>query len=184
MKYWEVRSELDTGYKTFVLKNDSDDYCKKYIFEYKSGIRTNGEYDGEKIKPFVANERHCDFPKMWCPSEPMLSKQAKECLATLLGDGIELIEFLDGEDKYYIMNVLNTLDAIYYKDSRFEYMRGRRYSIKKVSFQKEIVESHDIFRIYFEDHIYSTKLFVSDRFKNIVEENDLKGFEFIEVPCV
>lgn len=47
-------------------------------------------------------------------------------------------------------------------------------SVKKYALKKEAFDL-DIFKIYLRDSKYTTSLFVSDRFKNLMEENNVTG---------
>ena len=86
------------------------------------------------------------------------------------------------DDIYYIVNVLNVIDGLNYEKSEFEKRDdGRPYSINKFSLRPNIVNNISIFKLFLEDRIYSTEIFVSQEVKDIVEENGLTGFSFEEV---
>ena len=80
------------------------------------------------------------------------------------------------------MNVLNIIDGLNYEKSEFKKTHdGKPYAVKKFSFKPNIVNNISIFKLFLEDRIYSTEIFVSQEVKDIVEANGLTGFSFEEV---
>lgn len=83
--------------------------------------------------------------------------------------------------EYYLVNILNIIDGIDYNQSKF----------KKLSFDiivdvtdyvfKNIVKDIPIFKIYLDGVIATTNIYVNDVFKKTIEDNNLKGFNFIEI---
>ena len=72
------------------------------------------------------------------------------------------------------------MDAIDYEKSVYKTFRdGKRIlAFKKYAFIPEVVMNTPIFKISDEKTRYA---FVSDEFKQIVENNNLKGFKFVLV---
>ena len=83
-------------------------------------------------------------------------------------------------DTYKVANVITILDALDLENSQydvFELDDKKILSIEKYALRKNMIENKNIFRLK-DDTI---PIFVSERFKNIVEENSLIGFQFLEV---
>ncbi|HFU7056847.1 TPA: hypothetical protein ACGN81_003899 [Bacillus cereus] len=52
---------------------------------------------------------------------------------------------------------------------------------EKFAFNSNTVQNEMIFKVYINGKIHPTAVFISDELKNLIEQSDLKGFEFIEV---
>ncbi|PGN40666.1 hypothetical protein CN962_28765 [Bacillus cereus] len=83
---------------------------------------------------------------------------------------------------YYIINVLNAIDAIDYEKAILKKLRsGLVIDFKKYAFLPNMVKNQTIFKVYLNEILHIPSVFVSDEFRNTLLESDLKGFEFIEV---
>ena len=85
-------------------------------------------------------------------------------------------------EKYFIMNVLPFLDALDLENSVYEYfdIEGRRekwLSVIKYGLKEKKLGEHNIFRL----RESPMALFVSEKFKNIAENNKMLGFQFLRV---
>lgn len=107
---------------------------------------------------------------------PILSPKAYNVLKSIIGESVEVLDVLYGEEKYYGINILAVLDTLDYENSEYEtfdnsdrIMVVHKYCFRKT---KELEQNH-IFKIK-EEKYY----FVSDEFKTVVEQNHLKGFRF------
>ena len=109
---------------------------------------------------------------------PVFSRRALEVLRPLIKDSIEELEFQFEEAEYYGINVTAVLDVIDYSKSEYRtYSDGKRIMVfeKYVFKQCDELKEHNIFKIVDEPR---RKAFVSDKFKQMVEENNLSGFKF------
>lgn len=109
---------------------------------------------------------------------PVFSKKALEVLRPLIQNSIEELELLFQEAEYYAINITTILDVIDHSKSKFKmYSDGNRI----MAFQKYVFKSCDelrnnnIFKIVDEPR---RRAFVSDKFKQAVERNNLSGFKF------
>ena len=83
---------------------------------------------------------------------------------------------------YYIINVLNALDAINYEKAILKKLRsGLVIDFKNTHSYLIWLRNQTIFKVYLNEILHIPSVFVSDEFRNTVLESDLKGFEFIEV---
>ncbi len=81
---------------------------------------------------------------------------------------------------YYLVNILRNIDGLNVEKCEFEKTLGIIISkIKKYSFKKESLQ-YPIFNVVIENKIFN-EIYVTDEFKNYVEEVNIEGFEFIEV---
>ncbi|MEA5023431.1 hypothetical protein SDC9_21107 [bioreactor metagenome] len=143
------------------------------------------EFDGRKISDvwepmevgIYKKAKRGDTPSFI--AGPVLSERAVETLRDILDDKVEILPLKYSKENYYVINVLNVLDAIDY--TKAEYLTfddGRVYRFTKYAFIEEKVKSQPIFKLV--EHPKS-EVFVSDEFRSRVLEHKLAGFEFIEV---
>lgn len=87
--------------------------------------------------------------------------------------------------KMWLLNVCEYHDVLDAKNSICRKVRnfeGKEVirSVKKYVFKKEAF-NFDIFKVYLSNRKYTTYLFVSDKFKNIMEQNHITGLNLIKV---
>lgn len=84
---------------------------------------------------------------------------------------------------YKVANVIITLDALDLEHSKydlFELEDKKILSVEKYALKKDEVKNCNIFKLKGD----TIPTFVSEQFKSMVEENDLTGFQFLEVSIV
>ncbi|EOO18980.1 MULTISPECIES: imm11 family protein [Bacillus cereus group] len=183
MKIWELKSSFD-NYKSFQLLNLKEDRKKYFDEKIDLAIKLSDSWGEIRIK-CVEEGNQSDFPHFWGEvGTPMVSEKAKKFLEYMLGDNVEflpLIHDVTGEG-YYIINVLNVIDAIDYEKAILKKLRsGLVIDFKKYAFLSNRVKNQTIFKVYLNEILHIPSVFVSDEFRNAVLESDLKGFEFVEV---
>ncbi|AAT59176.1 hypothetical protein BT9727_0813 [[Bacillus thuringiensis] serovar konkukian str. 97-27] len=123
MKIWELKSSFD-DYESFQLLNLEED-SKKY-------------FEGKIDSAVKASDSWGEF------GTPMVSGKAKKFLESILGDNVEflpLIHDVTGE-VYYIINVLNALDAIDYEKAILKKLHsGLVIDFKKYAFLPNMVKN-------------------------------------------
>ncbi|MED1564519.1 imm11 family protein [Bacillus paramycoides] len=183
MKIWELKSSFD-DYESFQLLNLEEDSKKYFEGKIDSAVKVSASWGEIRINCVEAGN-HSDFPHLWGEvGTPMVSERAKQFLESMLGDNVEflpLIHNVTGE-VYYIINVLNAIDAIDYEKAILKKLRsGLVIDFKKYAFLPNIVKNQTMFKVYLNEILHIPSVFVSDEFKNTILESDLKGFEFVEV---
>lgn len=86
---------------------------------------------------------------------------------------------------YYVANVVKLIDALCleksdYFETEIEEL-GTIYTVSKYAIYEEKVNDVDVFKLPNHQEI---PIFVSERFKNIVEDNAITGIEFLEISVV
>ncbi|MDM5190331.1 hypothetical protein QUF99_24205 [Bacillus sp. DX4.1] len=183
MKIWELKSSFD-DYESFQLLNLEEDSKKYFEGKIDSAVKASDLWGEIRIK-CVEEGHHSDFPHFWGEiGTPMVSEKAKQFLGPTLGNNVEflpLIHNVTGE-VYYIINVLNAIDAIDYEKAILKKLRsGLVIDFKKYVFLPNMVKNQTIFKVYLNEILYIPSVFVSDEFRNTILKSDLKGFEFVEV---
>jgi hypothetical protein len=84
------------------------------------------------------------------------------------------------KDEYFIANVLGMVDALNLENSDYSVMDldGKKiYSVRKYAVAEDKINNKNLFKLK-EDEI---PLFVSETFKQLVEESSITGCEFLEI---
>lgn len=106
----------------------------------------------------------------------LLSAQGVDCLADLIANDVELLPVQCDIGDYWFVNVTTVLDCIDIEKSRYETFRsGRIMRFCEYWLKDEVMEGHHIFLPSEEK---GTVIFVSDAFKERVEECGITGFSF------
>ncbi len=167
-------------FKVFNLR-DFDRDSKKIESGIDKGIRVKG-WNILEIKA-SSNELEGDNPHFFGYSEtPLISESAKEALLKF-EPNMEFLPVFDYETEktYYLVNILKIIDAIDYERSIFRKLpSGLVVGLEKYAF-KDTAKDEPIFKIYLNNRVKTTEVFVNDVFKESVETNNLKGFKFIEI---
>lgn len=107
----------------------------------------------------------------------LLSGEAISVLAAYLRDSCELLPVICDEGDFSIVNVTAVLDCIDYERAVFEKSgtSGRVLWFDRYAFLPDKIGNHDIFKI---SEFPRSRIFVTDQFKKVVEENGITGLGF------
>lgn len=179
MKIWLLKRQ----YGRFEVFRFSEDKDRKLFMEKFKGIPMLENWAPVQIETFKKGVKS-DFPSGLL-SPPVFSERAVQVLGELLKGKVELLPLhTTNNEKYYVGNVINVLDCIDADHSEVEkFDDGTIMEYTKYAFIKGAVDGEDIFiiRVHDSKKILTTKVFVSDLFRERVLESGLKGFDFIEV---
>ena len=171
--------------KIFRLEADVDDYN---YFDFVNEKNWDDKvFDGKElldnwIQPKVKLGRTKKFPLGDIASlttlNPAINTNVIEILKDIFSNNVELLPIIFDE-QYYLMNVINLLDALDEEKSEFErYSSGKIMFCTKYVFKKDIIGHNYIFKI---PQFPKTDILVTEEFVKRVQENSLKGFEFEEL---
>lgn len=181
MKIWKLGVDFK-DFKSYKLSNEDREFLLTFEKKIYASKSTKKSLENHMIELVEGNVQG-DFPKFWSfAGIPMISDNAKKVLYEILYPNTELIRLKTDDEMYYLINVLTILDAVDFEKSILEKLEtGLVIGVQSYSFNKKLLQGHDIFKVYLNNKRMSTEVFVSDKFKSIVEENKLKGFKFTEV---
>ncbi|MCR2806075.1 hypothetical protein [Paenibacillus soyae] len=109
---------------------------------------------------------------------PVFMRKAKDVLSPLLGSGVEFLPIIHDVHEMYFVKVKNLQDFIDMSNP-VERRINYGYFSEYVHIKREMVNhSIPIFRM--PPHLM-TRIYVTDEFKKVVEDNKLKGFHFVEL---
>lgn len=184
MTIWEVIDNND--YRDFTLVNDNNEYITDIAthFEEKqkntSFIRKIQTLDNDlpfgDIMNYISINGTC-----------VVNEKTKKILET----NFQEIQFFNAicpkypEEKFFILNVLNYKDVLDINKSKYttgisRYGELKIGTIKSYAFKEE-VRNLDIFKIIVNGKKRINHLFVTDTFKNIMEQNKITGLSLRKV---
>ena len=185
MKYYKLSYDYEND-DDYVNCNvgvigDIDEYsvsCGNYINDWSEVRFKYNSEDGDVLSDYIANVYR------WL----IVSKKFRELIEEIVdGNAIQylstkLIDIKNNVEntEYKIANLLDVVDALDLEHSQydlFELDNEKIISVEKYALKEEMVFGHDIFRLK-DDTI---PIFISERIRDIIENNSLTGFAFIEV---
>lgn len=114
---------------------------------------------------------------------PLMSERALTVLWPLIGYCCEVLPIIHpSHQPYFIVHVMNTIDALDVGASKVSYSKVRKDRINGVyhySFDTAKLRGQCIFKL---PHLRGAHLLVDSEFRTIVEANGLKGLLFNELP--
>ena len=171
MKIWILDSDVDK-YENLMLKNEFDmDLLRQLNGDSKSKVWIPLE-----VKKMYGDRIFSNTPG-FSPHLPVIDSKSTEILSDLIKKDSELLPLVCKDAQFNIINVTKVIDCINYEQAEYKTFRdGKRIMrFTKYAFHQELLEGDNIFRI---PELPFSRPFVSDKFKNVVEENGLEGFLF------
>ncbi|QLG37109.1 suppressor of fused domain protein [Paenibacillus sp. E222] len=173
MKIWRM-SEVTDGQILDVVKDGGmlEELNKgiSLINEWKV-IQMRLKYEGDSTQIYSISSHLSDM---------ILNQHAAIELREFLENNVEVLPVIYKNETHYVMNVLNILDCINLDKS----IANKYGGFEKLEFIEERVSGQHIFKTIFynyeitEHPIISSATYVSDEFKQRVEEAGLEGFDF------
>jgi hypothetical protein len=107
------------------------------------------------------------------------NKGAWKVLEPLIGDSVELLPLECSEGEFNLLKVINIIDCLdYSKADVFRFQEtGRVLHVRKYAFKEDLIRDRHFFAI--PEKKYG--ILVSQSFKDLVEQNQLKGLTFKQV---
>lgn len=183
MKIWQISYDYDNEHNNqFVLCNKEKVFLQRFEKCMYNDIKVKEDFDGLEIER-ISGDKTCDFPKLWyAMTTLMCSKKAKDLLQNLIDNDVEFIPTKCNEDELYIIHTLHYKDAVDHDSSEIRSLSsGLEVEYLSYSFIEEKIENANIFKVLLNNNHYTTKIFVTSEFKDIVEQNGLTGIKFTEV---
>lgn len=146
-----------------------------------------GKFKGKSVKDiwnapdleeYDTKKKKYDFCHVF--SNPVFNNKALNALYDLIKDDVEVLSYLHPKETYFAINVLNVVDcldrsaAVLDIDEEYNIVRN----INKYAFHKDRIEHENIFKI--PENLFS-EIFVTNTFKEKVEQASLTGFRFAEI---
>ncbi|MBY0206223.1 imm11 family protein [Paenibacillus cucumis (ex Kampfer et al. 2016)] len=167
--------------KVYALRHkDSCMEIKTMDWEHELASDFNGEVKATKWTPTTVKtlykKRHSDFPSLII-GKPIVRGNVRMVLEPLMSRQVEFLPLMHEELKLYVVNVINVLDCVDWNRSDIRtYSDGSWADFNKLvfDFSKIPVDTY-MFKI---KETATVEVFVTDLFKQVVEEHKFKGLNF------
>lgn len=171
MKVYKLNPDVDY-YNIFELKNESD----KKLIDTTGSLISN--WSPLEIK-FFKKKKVGDIAWLY-PNDIIINEKAKTSITPLVKNDVELLPLKLLDDTYYFFNVITILDALDEEHSDISRLdNGKIINCRKYNFKEEVLNGVHVFML--PQFLKSKRIYVSEEFKKVTEENGLKGYQFIEL---
>lgn len=156
----------------------------------KSGYKTY-EFEGKRVEnrifnSFVLSKHKDEIDKpvgdvsSISTSSYIINEKAYKVLYPYLKKHSQIFQLKNEDNIFYVVNVTDIIDCIDYDQSEIEYFSSsnRVMDIEKYVFKKEKLKNATIFKL---PEFPKGISYVTENFKKVVEENNIKGFKFKEL---
>lgn len=170
MKIWHLDFELDEFDNLIPVKELSLDEIQSFNGSSKKKLWKS--MDVKKME----DKKLSNAPGFYSHI-PVFDKVTLETVKDLIDDYAEALQLSCTDGEFYLINVIEILNGIDYNKAQFKTFRdGKRIMrFEKYAFIEAAVNKKHIFKIIDEP---LRKPFVSDEFRQRIEDNELKGFKF------
>jgi hypothetical protein len=178
MKIWNILEDSNT-YRLFEFVDRSREM--EILYANGRGKRLAGSWDPIKVRLYNGPETDEESKPLGDFTGfigPAISLRASTILEPYIANTVELLPLNTYIGPYFLLNVdwVDCLDVSHSIVRRFR--TGRIMDVESYSFRWEKLDNIHIFHI---PELAMSKLFVSDVFKKIVEDNNLGGLAFYPV---
>lgn len=169
MKIWQLDADVNNYDNLTTVKKED---LSKFDFDGSSQIDS---WEPIAVKAIEVIQ-FSDFPGL-SSGAPVMSGKAVNALSELMGSNVEILPLCYIQGKYYVINVTEVLDCINYDKAEYKLFSSSNRIMRfiKYSFKECIIKDKHIFKIVDEPH---RRPFVSDKFRQIVLDEGLTGFDF------
>ncbi|MFX3648362.1 MAG: imm11 family protein [Paenibacillus sp.] len=167
--------------KVYELKyNDSCMDLNTMDWDHELGSDFNGNSKGKiwtptKVKTLY-KKKYSDFPRLII-GKPIMKKNVKEVFEDHISKEVELLPLIHDELELYVVNVTNILECVDWNRSDVRsYSDGDFAGFNKLVFDfSKIPNNTYMFKI---KETATVEVFVTDLFKEVVDEHKFKGLNF------
>lgn len=175
MNIWKVSADAN-NYDNLTMCDEKEwDRFMEYQFDGRALKESWKSFEVKEIEEIRRGDLPCLFGAIL-----VFSNKAINVLSDFLNGNAETLPISYDKEDYFIINVTNVKDCIDYDKADVKRFKssGKIMRFIKYAFIPERVKDEHIFKI---DGYSKGCVFVSDKFKNVVESNGLQGFLFEEV---
>ncbi len=154
------------GYKSYIFDGmpvKERNFEKIYPSKYKDEIdKPIGDVFSVEVSSFILNER------------------SYKILYPYIKNEVQIFKIKSENDNLYVVNITNIIDCLDYDKSKIKRFpsSGRVMRVIKYAFKIEKLKNATIFKL---PDFPKGISYVTEEFKKVVEENNIKGFKFKEL---
>lgn len=164
--YRAFETKEKSGYKPFVFQGkpvDNWEVIELYPSKHKS----------ETGKP-IGDVYH------FTPGTAIVNEKTYHILEPFIHNCVQVLPAIVKSQKVYVLNFITVIDCLNRENSQLIFFSNsnRIMEIEKFAFNKEMLTDAIVFKI--PEEIQSPPL-VTEEFKILIEQNEIKGFKFVQV---
>jgi len=169
--------------KIYELKNDSDTYKWLETKEDKEAVEFNGLSLVDKWVPWevTTSKKKRELPDSpaLCAGVKVVNDKTKRILENVLQNEVEFLPLNHPSESFWIIHVINVVNAVDYDTAiPFRATPTIITHFKKHGFYEGKLANQWIFKL---PEMPLTRIYVTEIFKEVIEQNKLTGFKFEEV---
>lgn len=113
-------------------------------------------------------------------SAVVINERCFRVLAPYIKDKAQVLPAQSNAQKLFVLNVTTVIDCLDRENSKLKLFpsSGRLMRVEEYAFHRELLVDAFVFKIPEELH---THPYVTEDFKNLMEQNNIKGFKFVPV---
>lgn len=164
----------------------SNFYLNQNDFEI-SNIINIGKYIDDWIPPVIEyeiNKPQTDIIKLWGYSSGFIINDKSMNILKKYNLNLQFLPvelFVKNNTKYYWIHILSNIEGLDTINSKTRKIYDKYIvEIYEYVFNENIV-GHDVFKLILNGHVSATQIFVTDKFKKIIEENNITGLKFEKI---
>lgn len=171
MKIYHLNFDVSMQYEALAFDKVDLDLIKSF-----SGIEKKEFWEPLRVKRMYGDREFSNAPYL-VVNIPVVDYKAMKALDTLLTDNAELLPLACNDGEFFAVNITSVADVLDYDKSDYtKFSYGNRImNITNYAFHEDKVKNIDLFKLVDEP---LKRAFVSERFKQRVEEQGLTGFKF------
>ncbi|MEK3901194.1 imm11 family protein [Paenibacillus sp. FSL R7-0179] len=174
MKIYEFK--VDYSITTTLIMNDED--------EKQASHSINNDFEGQKLAyswqpiELITHKEKLfnDFPH-FINGKPIISVRVMQILKPFIAHEVEFLPLLHDELNIFMINVINVLDCVDWQKSKVKWFKEKYFlGFDKLVFDfAKVPEKTFIFKI---KEKAAAKVYVTELFKELIEEYQLPGLDF------
>lgn len=178
MTIWRVGSDIHMG--PYLVVKDVRDFA---VFKNDSNELLEPKWHPVEIEDdpnshlAPPNPEISNFPGL-SPSTHVWDQKAVDILRPLVSVSVEILPLVYRTARYYYIRVLQLQNCFDADRAEFFNSGERLRKVTKFAFKDDCLGGRHIFRL----PETGSQVYVSDTFKQKVEQSDLKGYTFKEIP--
>lgn len=171
MKIYRIRLNVAKGF--VYLESEG------FEFELRKQIYTGMKVNSISNEKFIVKSKSGKYPDlMGSSSIPFISDKFKKIIEEHSDlKNFHFIPVKIEKENYWLLNIIGFLDCFNKEKSTFStFDNGEPDEIQKIVFKNENIQPFSIFKI----NVSPINIFITDKFKKIIEENHVTGIHFFD----
>ena len=164
--YRAFETKEKTGYKAFMFRGQPIENWESVELHPSNHNTETGKEIGDVYSIDV--------------SSVVVNEKCFNVISSHLQGNVQILPAQSESQRLYVLNVTTIIDCLDRKNSKLKLFQssGRIMRVEEYAFHRELLDNVFIFKIPEELH---THPYVTEDFKKLIEQNNIKGFKFVPV---